>query len=79
MEQQPEQFRDVRCLVALQPLSTRVAVERMLELAGVPVEAIEDLEQQMRLIRVSPWTITLRSTLRKVPFQPLWARSTMIL
>lgn len=49
MEQQPEQFRNVRCLVALQPLSTRVAVERMLELAGVPASAIGDLEQQMRL------------------------------
>ncbi len=49
MEQQPEQFRDVRCMVALQPLSTRVAVERMQELAGAPAEAINDLEQQMRL------------------------------
>ena len=49
MEQQPEQFREVRCMVALQPLSTRVAVERMLELAGAPADAIEDLEQQMRL------------------------------
>lgn len=49
MSQYPEHFRSVRCMVALQPLSTRVAVERMLELAGLPTDSINELEQQIRL------------------------------
>jgi hypothetical protein len=35
MVQRPEKFRDVRCMVAPQPISVRVILERMLEYADV--------------------------------------------
>ena len=49
MERYPEHVEDVRCMVAPQPLSVRVTMERTLELLGIP-ERIDELEQQMRLL-----------------------------
>jgi uncharacterized protein len=46
----PEAFGDVRCLVAPQPLSPRVTLERSLELMGVNAEeSIEELGDMIRL------------------------------
>ncbi|MBD8892650.1 alpha/beta hydrolase [Labrenzia suaedae] len=49
MHTQPEQFADVRCLVAAQPLSVRSVVTRSLTLAGL-IERIDDFEQECKLI-----------------------------
>jgi hypothetical protein len=42
MTQFPEVFKDVRCLVAPQPVTTRTIIERQLALAGVPADRIDD-------------------------------------
>jgi pimeloyl-ACP methyl ester carboxylesterase len=42
MTQFPEAFAQVRSLVAVQPLTTRVILERQLALAGVPEQRIDD-------------------------------------
>ncbi|MBL7259582.1 alpha/beta hydrolase [Actinoplanes sp. LDG1-01] len=49
MAQRPEAFADVRALVAPQPLSPRVTLERSLELLGV--DAADTIEQLDELIR----------------------------
>jgi len=49
MARRPETFADVRCLVGVQPLSVRVIMERMLELRGVPVARIDELDTAVRL------------------------------
>lgn len=50
MALRPEAFDDVRCLVAPQPLSPRVTLERSLELMGVNAgEHIEELGEMIRL------------------------------
>lgn len=49
MEADPAAFRDVRCMVAPQPISLRVALERALELAGLTAaEHIDDLGELIR-------------------------------
>jgi uncharacterized protein len=51
MREDPAAFHDVRCMVAPQPLSPRVTLERSLTLAGVPAAAhIADLEARIRLL-----------------------------
>lgn len=49
MQQYPEYFEGVRCLVGAQPLSVRATLERDLERLGIP-EHIEDMDHQIRLI-----------------------------
>lgn len=49
MERAPETFAQVRCLVACQPLSPGVVVERVLERRGIPGERIDDLDHLIRL------------------------------
>ncbi len=49
MTTHPEMFGDVRCLLAPQPLTTRVISARQLALAGVPAERIDDLERRIVL------------------------------
>lgn len=49
MERAPHEFADVRCLVACQPLSPRMVVERGLERRGIPAEAIEEIDRRIRL------------------------------
>jgi pimeloyl-ACP methyl ester carboxylesterase len=49
MERVPQAFADVRCLVACQPLSPRMVIERGLERRGIPAEAINELDRQIRL------------------------------
>lgn len=51
MALRPEAFGDVRCLVAPQPLSPRVTLERSLELLGVPAK--ENIDELGELIRRS--------------------------
>jgi pimeloyl-ACP methyl ester carboxylesterase len=46
----PEHFKDVRCLVGVQPLSPRFFLERQLDLIGVPSDRIEELDQYIKLI-----------------------------
>ncbi|WFE26998.1 alpha/beta hydrolase [Solwaraspora sp. WMMD791] len=49
MAMHPGAFRDVRCMVAPQPLSVRVALERSLELVGMTAaDHIEDLGELIR-------------------------------
>ena len=50
MAAHPAHFRDVRCLVALQPLSPRCAMQRRLEHHGAPASAVDDLITRVRLI-----------------------------
>lgn len=49
MVEDPDAFADVRCLVACQPLTPQVIAERLLEMAGVPLGRIEDLDRRMTL------------------------------
>lgn len=50
MRQDPAAFREVRCLVAPQPLSPRITLEQSLALAGLPAAAhMDDLEARIRL------------------------------
>ncbi|MEJ7665536.1 MAG: hypothetical protein WKG07_41435 [Hymenobacter sp.] len=48
MQQHPEYFKDVRCLVAPQPLSPRNFFERILTGMGIP-ERIGDLDWEIKL------------------------------
>ncbi|BCJ55214.1 hypothetical protein Asp14428_66890 [Actinoplanes sp. NBRC 14428] len=49
MRTDPAAFRDVRCLLAPQPLSPRITIEQTLSLAGIPLAGhIDDLEQRIR-------------------------------
>ncbi len=49
MQQHPEYFEGVRCLVGPQPLSVRAVSERAFEGLGIP-ERIDELEHKIRLI-----------------------------
>ena len=48
MSTHPDEFRDVRCLVACQPLSVRAIMERTLEHLGLP-DHMDELEAACRL------------------------------
>ncbi|UQA55440.1 alpha/beta hydrolase family protein [Polyangium aurulentum] len=48
MTTHPEVFEGVRCMVAPQPLSCGVALERALARLGIPAEYIDDLEERIR-------------------------------
>ena len=50
MARRPEIFTSVRCLVGAQPVSSRVILERILELAGVPSSQFGDLDRAVRLV-----------------------------
>lgn len=53
MQRAPREFGDVRCLVACQPLSPRVVLERTLERRGIPAERLDErMEELDRLIRL---------------------------
>lgn len=45
----PDEFADVSCMVGVQPLSPRSIMERILELANIPLERMADVEQGVRL------------------------------
>jgi hypothetical protein len=49
MERVPQAFADVRCLVACQPLSPRMVVERGLERGGIPAGYIEEIDRRIKL------------------------------
>jgi hypothetical protein len=49
MADDPEAFRDVRCLVGPQPVTMKTIVERRLAMLGVPTDGIEDLERRIML------------------------------
>ncbi|MFL6056249.1 MAG: alpha/beta hydrolase family protein [Actinoallomurus sp.] len=49
MERAPQAFEDVRCLVACQPLSPRMVLERGLERKGVPAEWTDEIDRRIRL------------------------------
>ncbi|MCP2262889.1 alpha/beta hydrolase family protein [Promicromonospora thailandica] len=48
MQEHPEEFEDVRCMLAPQPLSVGVTMRRSLELLGIPGR-IDDLEREIQL------------------------------
>jgi hypothetical protein len=48
MQEYPEEFADVRCMLAPQPLSVGIAMKRTLDLLGIP-ERIDDLEREIQL------------------------------
>ena len=49
MTQFPEAFNEVRCLVAPQPVTTKIISQHQLALEGVPIDRIDDLEQRLVL------------------------------
>ncbi|GAA2687245.1 MULTISPECIES: alpha/beta hydrolase [Actinosynnema] len=49
MSTHPEDFAGVRCLVAPQPMSARVTLERTLRGAGLPQERVAELEHRIRM------------------------------
>jgi len=49
MQRAPRAFAEVRCLVACQPLSPGLVVERALERRGLPLELIAEISQRTRL------------------------------
>ncbi|KAF9876882.1 hypothetical protein CkaCkLH20_05728 [Colletotrichum karsti] len=49
MKRRPEVFEGVRCMVAPQPLTLRVAFDRGLEMLGIPSSYMEDLERRFFL------------------------------
>ncbi|HEX7659124.1 MAG TPA: hypothetical protein VF444_06540 [Pseudonocardiaceae bacterium] len=49
MARAPEVFADVRCLIACQPLSPRMVIERSFERANIPLELIPELDRRIRL------------------------------
>ncbi|PKR88718.1 alpha/beta hydrolase [Pleomorphomonas diazotrophica] len=49
MTRRPEVFEGVRCMVAPQPLSPGVALERALERLGIPLSHMEELNRRIRL------------------------------
>ena len=50
MSRAPDAFKDVRCLVGVQPLSVRAIMARNLERLGIPAERIDELDQNLRLV-----------------------------
>ena len=49
MQRAPHEFADVRCLVACQPLSPRIVVERGLERRGIPAGTIGEIDRRIGL------------------------------
>ncbi|MFF3363747.1 alpha/beta hydrolase family protein [Streptomyces misionensis] len=49
MQRAPQEFTDVCCLVACQPLSPRAVLERTLERRHIPAERMEELDRLIRL------------------------------
>lgn len=49
MQRSPRTFTDVRCLVACQPLSPHMVLERTLERRGMPLEYLEEIDRRIRL------------------------------
>ncbi|MFD7918707.1 alpha/beta hydrolase family protein [Streptomyces sp. NPDC059740] len=49
MQRAPQEFMDVCCLVACQPLSPRAVLERTLERRRIPAERMEELDRLIRL------------------------------
>ncbi|MFJ5919098.1 alpha/beta hydrolase family protein [Streptomyces ardesiacus] len=49
MQRAPQEFTDVCCLVACQPLSPRAVLERTLEWRRIPAERMEELDRLIRL------------------------------
>ena len=47
MDNDPEAFAGVRCLVGAQPVTMKVILQRRLALAGIPTERIDDLEAEI--------------------------------
>lgn len=50
MARRPELFREVRCLVGVQPVSVRAIMSGILDLLGVGAEHVERLGDQIRLV-----------------------------
>lgn len=69
MTRRPEVFADVRCLVAPQPLSSGVALQRALERLGIPTTWWDELDRRIRL----------QTSFNIDDFSPVpWAKSVMI-
>ncbi|NAZ88108.1 alpha/beta hydrolase family protein [Kineococcus indalonis] len=69
MTRRPDAFDGVRCMVAPQPLSSGVALERALERLGIPGHRIDDLEERIRLI----------TSFRLEEFSPVpWAKNVTV-
>jgi alpha/beta superfamily hydrolase len=49
MRQDANAFKDIRCLVACQPVSDRVIMSRMLDILGVGADRLNDLDRRVRL------------------------------
>ena len=49
MHSQPQYFKDVRCLVAAQPLSVRAIVSRLLEMQSIP-QLIDEVDRELKLV-----------------------------
>jgi pimeloyl-ACP methyl ester carboxylesterase len=49
MARSPASFEDVSCLIACQPLSPAIALERTFERRGLPLDRIDELDQRIRL------------------------------
>lgn len=49
MSNHPRKFENVRCMVGTQPVSVGVVLERVLTLADIPADRINDVEHRMRL------------------------------
>jgi len=50
ISREPEQFKNVRCMVGVQPLSVRAVMERILHLTGIPADRIDELDENIRLV-----------------------------
>lgn len=49
MQRAPQAFARVRCLVACQPLSPRMVLERSFERNGFPIELMDELDRRIKL------------------------------
>jgi pimeloyl-ACP methyl ester carboxylesterase len=49
MQRAPQAFADVRCLVACQPLSPRMVLDRAFERNGFPLELMDELDRRIKL------------------------------
>lgn len=69
MQRRAEAFEGVRCLVAPQPLSSGIALERALERLGIPASYMSDLNEKVRL----------QTSFNIDEFSPVpWAKSVMV-
>jgi pimeloyl-ACP methyl ester carboxylesterase len=50
MSRAPDQFRDVRCMVGVQPLAVPGLMKRVIGLIGIPADRIDQLDQEIRLV-----------------------------